>query len=313
MNKAVVVRKQKKKKAPSQASLTLAPKTYDVEFDIHEFDPSTIRPNSTILIAGGRRTGKSFCGRDIIYHLRKRVYDCSVYTGTRDPEHPFEKYTPEKYVTYVKADFPGDKLQEDLERQELRKALAEKHGIECPSSMIVFEDLEFLKKSMWKQQSIREVMFNGRWKKVFAVAMVQYLMQIDMAVRGMNDYAIFTSENSAAVRERIWKQFAGVFRSFQEFESVFLKITEDHRVMVVDCRSGSPEIGKTIFYYKAKERGFFHIGVPEVWDISIDQRNLTLVQKFETSKKQSIASTASARKTQQTTGRNKKSVGVKLK
>lgn len=130
-----------------------------VNYDLKRFDPKTIRDFSTILVAGGRRTGKSFCMRDFLYWLRHRVYDCYAYSGTVDEDHPWDKYTPAKYVTKVRADFPDDHLQQALDKQETRKALATAHGVTCPPTLFVFEDLEFLKKSMWKNQSIREVMY----------------------------------------------------------------------------------------------------------------------------------------------------------
>lgn len=258
-------------KAQAVAQIPIAPSA--VQYTLRKFDPRTIRDFATILVAGGRRSGKSFCMRDILYWLRTRVYDCYAYSGTIDEEHPWDKYTPAKYVTRVRADFPNDHLQAVLDKQEVRKAIAMKHGVECPPSMFVFEDLEFLKKSMWKNQSIREVMFNGRWKKSFAIAAVQYIMEIDMAVRSMFDYAIFTMCPVASVRERIWKQYAGIFPTYQEFEAAFVQCTTDHSCMVIDCRATSYRVEDTVFHYKAADKGFFHIGVPEIWDPEIDERN----------------------------------------
>ncbi len=248
-------------------------------FSFKPWDLSTIRDFSTIVVAGARRSGKSYAARDIVHSLRSRVYDMYVYSGTKDPEHPWEEYTPAKYVQYVETVFPDDHLLGVLRNQDTRQEISQKHGVDCPATMLMFEDLEFLKKSMWKNQSIRTVMFNGRWKRCFALAAIQYIMEIDMAVRGMFDYAIFTACSNASVRKRIYIQYAGVFKTWREFEAAFAYCTNDHGLMVVDCRCTSSNPNDAIFHYKAKDNGKFRVGVGEVWDPAVDSRNLRMVRE----------------------------------
>lgn len=259
---------------PKRVSITRAPsRSSKPKAVIGKFDPTKLRPNSTVLFAGGRRTGKSFCMRDWIYHNRKLVYDAYVYSGTREDKFPWEKFTPEKYVTYVGEVFPDADLKAALDRQLLRKEIAEGHGVECPPTMFVFEDLEFLKKSMWKNQQIRKIMFNGRHFASVCFAAVQYIMEIDMATRSMFDYAVFAVTPSQAYRKRIHAQFGGAVPSFKEFEKIFMQCTRDHRVMVVDCRANEYGIEDSIFWYKAEDHGIFRVGVKGVWDPALDQRN----------------------------------------
>jgi hypothetical protein len=266
----------------------------EVEYQLKPFDPNGIREFSTMIICGGRRTGKSFCMRDIAFHLRKKVYDCYVFSGTRDEDHPWEKYIPEKYLAYVQSEFPNDDLQLKLDNQRVRKQIAESHGVPCPPSLLIFEDLEFLTKPMWRQQSIREVFLNGRWDKVFAIAAVQYLNRIELSVRSMMDYAVFMMENNASVRDRIWKQFCGILPTMQEFEAVFMRCTEDHRCLVVDCRSTSYRVDEMLYWYKASDRGFFHLGVPDTWDEQIELRNKRLAMQKQDSLTQESPNVASA-------------------
>lgn len=286
------------KKQNGKAPLIKQPSfSAEVLYQLKPFDPCNIRDFSTIIVCGGRRTGKSFCMRDIVYHLRKRIYDCYVFSGTRDEDHPWEKYTPEKYVTSVQAEFPNDDLQAKLDNQKFRKQIAEAHGVPCPPSMVIFEDLEYLVKPMWKSQSIRETFLNGRWDKIFAVAAVQYLIKIELSIRSMMDYAVFMMENNMTVRDRIWRQFCGIMPSIQEFEAVFMRCTEDHKCLVVDCRSTSYKVNEVLFWYKASDRGFFHLGVPDVWDENVDIRNAVLANQKQ--RDSEPASVASAVKTQQ--------------
>jgi hypothetical protein len=242
--------------------------------DLHlkKFDPATIRPYSTILFAGGRRTGKSFVMRDFLWHLRKRVYDANVFSGTIDEDHPWEKLAPPHMVQHCLEEFPKDILQQAIVRQERRKRIAAKYDAHCPASMLVLEDLEHLQPPIWKDQSMRTIIFNGRWSKTYCLVAFQYLMEVKMAMRGSFDYAVFCMENSAAVRERIWKQFASIFPNFNYFENAFFGCTQDYKVMVVDCRARSYNIEDAVFWYKAKDRGTYRIGAPDSWIVPSKKR-----------------------------------------
>lgn len=230
------------------------------------FDPSTIRDYSSILFAGGKRTGKSTIMREFMWHIKDRVYDGHVFSGTYDEDHPWEHYLPKQMVHYCMQEFDKEELQNVLSTQQTRKELAQKHGASCPPSILTFEDLEFLKPSIWINQGTRAVIFNGRWVKLFCFVAYQYVMEVKMEMRGSFDYAVFTMDNSPAVRERIWKQFAGFFRTLDEFEQAFMALTTDFRAMVIDLRSRSYKLEDCVYWYRADPNlRAFRMGHPDIW------------------------------------------------
>ena len=231
-----------------------------------KFDPSTIRDYSSILFVGGKRTGKSSLMREFMWFVKDRVYDGHVWSGTYDEDHPWESYFPKQMVHYAMEEFDEAELTKALQVQQQRKDLAGKFGAVCPPSILVFEDLEFLKPSIWHKQSMRALVFNGRWQKEFMFIAYQYIMEIRMEMRGSFDYAVFTMDNSKSVRERIWKQFAGVFDSLESFEAAFVELTKDYRAMVIDLRARSYKIEDCVFWYRANPKlGSFRMGHPDTW------------------------------------------------
>ena len=231
-----------------------------------KFDPKVLRDYSSILFAGGKRTGKSSVMREFMWYIKDRVYDAHVWSGTVDEEHPWDWYTPEQMVHHCLDEFDKDSLDSTLAIQNERKKLAGRFGAVCPPSLCVFEDLEFLKPSIWVNQGTRGVIFNGRWYKEFFFVAYQYVMEVKMEMRGSFDYAVFTMDNSQAVRERIWKQFAGVFKTFDAFDAAFMELTKDYRVMVLDLRARSYNIEDCVFWYRADPNlGRFKMGHPDVW------------------------------------------------
>ena len=244
--------------------------TNQMNVKIHKFDPRTIREYASILFAGGRRTGKSFVMRDFLWFLRHKIYDAIIFSGTIDEDHPWERYTPQRLVHPCLEEFPIEITKKAIKNQERRKVLAKKYNAKCPPSVMVFEDVEHLQPPIWNNQSMRSLVFNGRWSKEYCFVAFQYIMEVKMSMRGSFDYAVFAMENSPAVRERIWKQFGGIFPTFAEFESVFFECTKNFRVMVIDCRARSYNLEDCVFWYKAKDRGTFKLGHPDVWSQKVD-------------------------------------------
>lgn len=234
--------------------------------EYRRFDISSIRQDASILFVGGKRTGKSTVMREFMWAIKDRVYDGHVFSGSCDEDHPWEWYLPKDMVHYCMEEFDKSKLGDVISTQHKRKTLAKKFGVSCPSSILVFEDLEFLKPSIFNNQGTRSLIFNGRWVKMFCFVAYQYVMEVKMEMRGSFDYVVFTMDNMPAVRERIYKQFAGMYRNFDEFETAFMQLTQDYKVMVIDMRARSYDVKDCVFWYKANPRlGRFKMGNPDIW------------------------------------------------
>ena len=224
--------------------------------------------------------------RDILFKLRKRVYDGRIYSGTYDEEHPWEKYLPKHMVNYMLngGDFPEDNLIDAMCTQEKRKTIAEKYKKEAVNTMYVFEDLEFMKPSLFNCEPIRTIAFNGRWKRCFGLFAIQYIMEIKMAIRGMFDYAFFSFESSNKVRDRIYTNFFGCIESRKMFDDIFQECTKNFGVIVVDLRSRSYKIEDNVFWYRASDHKQFRVGVPEIWverPLRVDERERLALKRIE--------------------------------
>lgn len=235
---------------------------------IRKFKPSDIYPYATCLFAGPKKSGKSYAARDIIYYMRDMCFDATVFTGSQEQDHPWTHYVPEAHVN---DGFDEQTLGEIMYRQEERKNIFKMHGIEEPDPskvghMIVFEDLEYLKKNIFKSESCRKLMLNGRHSKTFTFALVQYIMQgLTLEVRSMFDFAFFTKEPNEAVRKKIHSVFGGCC-PFQDFDAIFKMCTEDYKVLAIKLRVNSYDMSDTFFYYKAKDHGKYRIGHPLFWE-----------------------------------------------
>jgi hypothetical protein len=61
-------------------------------------------------------------------------------------------------------------------------------------------------------------------------------------------------------RKKLYEHYAGMFPSFELFESVFLQMTQNYGCMVIDNSSRSIDLKERIFYFKATDIQDFPIG-----------------------------------------------------
>ncbi len=271
----------------------------NASYNIRPFDVSKIRPNSTILFVGNRRTGKSTAMRSIMNEMKDLFYDAYIYSATNEQDKNWLEVVPEKYFRYCPEKFNAEKLQEDLRNQLIRR---KKVGNQTPPTLFVFEDVEALvKPSLWHTAGVRTLAFNGRHFSTYAFFAIQYLMSIPKEFRGAFDYCFIMMEKMASIRQAIYDQFAGVFPTYQEFEKVFTALTENLGCMVLDMRALSSKIEDNVFIYHANPNAFpFQIGCKDIRDQRIDDINKRMKEEKSVQEPESEEPPTKKRKTKKT-------------
>ena len=90
-------------------------------------------------------------------------------------------------------------------------------------------------------------------------------MDLTPDLRANIDYIFVLRENILQNREKIYKNFFGIFPSFEMFNQVMNSCTENFECLVLDNTSRSNKIEDCVFWYKAKLHSNFRIGSPELW------------------------------------------------
>tara|TARA_B100001758_G_C17938233_1_gene366967 strand:+ start:63 stop:473 length:411 start_codon:yes stop_codon:yes gene_type:complete len=90
-------------------------------------------------------------------------------------------------------------------------------------------------------------------------------MDLSPDLRANIDYVFVLRENILANKEKIYKNFFGIFPTFDIFNQVMTKCTENFECLVLDNTSRSNEIEDVVFYYKANVRGNFRVGSAAFW------------------------------------------------
>lgn len=228
------------------------------KISIKRFNPANIQPGKIILLIGKRGTGKSTLIKDLCFHMKDRYKIGIGMTPTTDSQEELAKFLPD---TLIYNDFNTDDLKNIINVQQTDRS--KKSDIR--NILLICDDCGYDKKSL-TDPAIRNIFMNGRHLKLGMVFAVQYLMDIQPALRTNVDYVFALRENIKANREKLYKYFFGCFDNYRQFEKVFEQTTQNNECIVLDNTNTSNDISKQIYYYKAKhDITPYKFGNPKYW------------------------------------------------
>ena len=226
---------------------------------IKKFDPSKIDSNRICVFIGKRGTGKSTLVTDVLYHHRNIPMGV-IMSGTEEANEHYKKHVPDLFIY---GDYEPAVIDKITERQ--RTLVKKKDKGDDNSVFILLDDCMYDNK--WtRAQNIRGIFMNGRhWKILFMLTM-QYCMDLPPALRANIDYIFILRENIIQNREKLYKNFFGIFPTFDAFQEVMNQCTENYECLVLDNTSKSNKIEDVVFWYKARPNLSFKVGDKSLWE-----------------------------------------------
>ena len=228
-----------------------------MNIQIKKFDPSVIEPNRVLLFIGKRNTGKSTLVKDIMWY-NKQIPIGMIMSPTEESNSFYKSMIPDLFIYN---DYDPDAVDKLIKRQ--RKAV--KKGMKNPNAFLLLDDCMYDSKKITKDKNIRYIFMNGRHVKLMMYLTMQYCMDLSPDLRANIDYVFVLRENILANKEKIYKNFFGIFPSFDIFNQVMTKCTENFECLVLDNTSRSNNIEDVVFYFKANVRGNFRVGSTAFW------------------------------------------------
>ncbi len=226
------------------------------KFKIFEFKLDKMVENPSIVMIAKRGSGKSYVSRDIIYHYR-HIPGGVVIAPTDRLSHFYKFFFPDLYIHY---DIKDTILRKILMRQLLiiEKAKNKKKEGKWidPSGILIMDDCLSRKKSWAKDESILEILMNGRHYQLTYILTMQTPLGITPDLRLNFDYVFLLKEDSTINKKKLWDNYASVFPTLRTFEQVFSKCTENYKSMVIDNRKPADNISEKVYWFKASERKF---------------------------------------------------------
>jgi hypothetical protein len=235
-------------------------------------------PDASIVMIAKRGSGKSWVTRDVMYHLKD--IPCGVVIAPTDRMNPFYKYFfPDLFIHYEIKDSTLKKiLKRQMDMLEKNKVKKKQGKRVISSAILVMDDCLARKKSWAKDESIMEILMNGRHYKLTYILTMQTPLGITPDLRLNFDYIFLLKDDSAINKKKLWDNYASMFNSLPAFEKAFTECTKDHRCMVIDNRRPTDNICEKVFWYKAKPRKF-SFGSKEFKQIHKDYYDPNFIRK----------------------------------
>jgi hypothetical protein len=232
---------------------------------LKKFNVRSIKSNSVVVLIGKRCTGKSTLTKDILYH-HQDIPAGTVISGTESANGFFGKFVPkilihDEYKATISQDFA--KRQKGL---MVRKEAGETDIDE--RAFFVMDDCLYDDGSWKKDKNIRWVFMNGRHYGILFIITMQYPLGIGPNLRTNIDYVFILRENIVGNRRRIYENYAGMFQTFEIFQSIMDQCTEDFECLVIHNNAKSNKIEDQVFWYKAEPHDDFRLCEEEVWQFS---------------------------------------------
>jgi hypothetical protein len=231
---------------------------------INEWDPSTMPSDATILIVGKRHTGKSVLTRDLLYQMRKRLDVVVGMNPTEIGNRNLEFCIPKSMIFHS---FNGQKLRHilDWQRRAVANNKAKKIGLVMDDCMAEMDE-KGNKKKVMNGGDIEAVFKLGRHYKLFYINAMQYIKDAPPSIRGNVDLLFVFNTNSGTEREKLWKEYFAMFKTYRDFCSVFESCAQGYDCIVLDSRKASVSPSECIFYYRAKvHQKPFRVGRSIFW------------------------------------------------
>lgn len=225
---------------------------------LKQFDPSTqLKDSATVLLVGRRGSGKSTLMRDLMWHMRDRLDFGLAMSPTEESTASLGGFVPRSCI-YNNFDSTALDTMLELQRKSVKRGKWKK-------MYIILDDCAY-EKRFFKGSNMRELLMNGRHRKVFLLNAVQYVMDIGPDIRSQIDFVFALKENVSSNREKLWKCFFGMFERLADFNRVMMECTTNFEALVLDNTKRSNDITDCVYWYKANpDHPPFRVGNPIFW------------------------------------------------
>jgi len=223
---------------------------FNLDHLIHKDDNSFLNPR--ICIIAKSNSGKSWVIREIM----KKMNDipAGVIIAPTDRLNKF--YDSVFPTTFIHHEYKPEIMEKLLKRQDLiieKNNKRIKDGKKKLDTRVLFimDDCMSAKKQWAEDSNFLSIMNEGRHRHITYILSMQYSLGILPEYRSQFNFIFLLAEDIRMNRKKLYEHYAGMFPTFELFESVFLQMTQNYGCMVIDNSSRSIDLKERIFYFKA--------------------------------------------------------------
>ena len=233
---------------------------------IKRFDLTTMCPNPSILIIGNHDAMKNKIVQDIMFHY-KNIPGGLIISPNKTTNDFYRNFFPDIYIHEEMNEeiinktlyrqhiiIEKSKTNENINPSESINSENSKSGKNIdPSALIVMDNCLSQMKLWSKNQSILEILMNGRHYRLTNILTMQTPLGIKLDLRLNFDYIFLLKEDFTINKKKLWENYASVFPSFATFQEFFDNCTGGYQsVMVIDNRKTTDNIPDKVFWFQPR-------------------------------------------------------------
>lgn len=237
------------------------------EINLRPFPIHEVEHNSVCVFVGKRRSGKSFLLRNLMYNHRQIPVGTCI-SGTESANPFFSHFLPKPFIHFR---MNPAIIASAMKRQRLiKKRLIKEKNPEVrkqidPRAFLILDDCLY-DKTWTRDETIREIFMNGRHFDLMFMVTMQYPLGIPPELRTNVDYTFIFREPSISNRKRIYENYASCIPTFQLFNRIMDKCTENYECVVIKTLATTNKLQDQVFWYKAPGVGDFRVGLDVFWN-----------------------------------------------
>jgi hypothetical protein len=255
------------------------------KFKIRKFNPAILEKRRlefghtpTVLALGPRNTGKSTLTKDLLFHIK----DIPMFVCMSGTEGGNGFYSKFMHHLMIHKGFRKDIINNIISHQEEKLGKVIDAGYD-PKKVpaldvgLLLDDCGFEPKNL-RSEELRYIFMNGRHMKIAMFACLQYVMGFPPDIRSNIDYLFVMRNNNYTELKKIYDNFFGCFKRFDEFLEVFRECTDGYGCLVLDKTSKSYKLEECVFYYEAVPNRNYQMCPRSTWAYLDDRYDKTREQ-----------------------------------
>ncbi len=217
------------------------------------WNSSGLYPWATLAIFAPRGSGKSFCLRDLLYKNKDKFPAIVVICPSEKSNKFYQYIIPDLFIYDEFDESTLDAIRNIYERQtRLLAGLPSWMNDEYDTTvLIIMDDCMTADKSVRNSVLVKDLYKLGRHFKFGLWVVVQYLNDLPPDLRINLDYTIILGSAGKSMQYKFY-DFLGGFDDKHQFAQVMKEYTNNFGCLVKDGKTGSTEVIKTFFWYKAR-------------------------------------------------------------
>ena len=226
----------------------------NVDLPIGKFKFDLFPSDAAIVLIAKRGSGKSFIVREIMEHYKDIPVGAVICPSERDTPS-YSSFFPETYIHFK---YEPKILERIFKRQIIISDKFKKHKDKGekidPRCILVMDDCMASKKVWANDQLVKEVLMNGRHKKITYILTMQYPLGVHPELRCNFDIIFILANDEIKSMKLLHENYAGIFESLDSFRAVLSKLTRDYGAMVLVKRGPNADFYDKVKWYRANSR-----------------------------------------------------------